>query len=289
LLPLRQALSSTWTNFLGAHQSARELATLKDALNGHINQTNGAIKSLKEELARERDNFKISTSELRSNCEQIATDITEIKSQQSTVPILEREVKQSIDQACQTISELDSQLKKAQGDLQQVRDNASQDINSVRDKYGLALENIEFLHNKLNELRAERAQAEDRISSLELQLEVVSQACNNQKSPSEDAFQFLDQLIQRRQELMALLSGPARDQHSVQVEQMNSVSPDDETQAWSNDAVRRPPSAEPEHGNDLRLEDELQPQLDDTIQDDSPANSISMSRYLMTSKLVLSF
>jgi len=57
---------------------------------------------------------------------------------------------------------------------------------------------------------------------------------------------------------------------------MNSVSPDDETQAWSNDAVRRPPSAEPEHGNDLRLEDELQPQLDDTIQDDSPANSIRL-------------
>lgn len=148
---LSLSLSTSWTRFLSAVQCSQEVGGLKRSLEDHTRNTSASIGSLHKEIVDCHEIATASAIEAKSRIEEIASEVDELASLKTNMAALQRD-------AARKNTEIQQRFEMHHEALERVRSLASQAVTT---------ETIESLQAEIQNLRQEKLQLEQKLSSTE--------------------------------------------------------------------------------------------------------------------------
>jgi len=194
---LNDALSIGWAGYLSTQHTGRELDLMKRALDEQGKQINRSLAGLQHDLSSHQQLVMATAAESKARLEQLSSEMNRFGPLQDALPLLQHEVRSSIDKVSTTVSSMNNRFELLQERMEGINTLVSKDINSVRHQYGAALEAIESLQGELRELRANKASSEQKLAALENQMGILAEA--RQELPQGTA-NILGQLLARQED-----------------------------------------------------------------------------------------
>ncbi|KAK5652561.1 hypothetical protein OQA88_10322 [Cercophora sp. LCS_1] len=200
---LQAALSSSWSEYLRAQHTTREVSNLKQHVEDQVKQIYDSVKSLQQHNTNLERFVTATAAQCKLRCDEFTSHLDLLKSLRDDFPKLQQEAISNREQIVASTSDLGGKLTDLQkrveglGTLISTSTLAGQAPN---DKFP---EVIRALRDELKELRTATSK---KISALEGQVKAM-QASPPQ--PPQDEAEFLSVLLSRRDDLMKILENSA--------------------------------------------------------------------------------
>lgn len=194
-----------WASYLSAQYQTHVVETLKQTVFEKLDQLKASITSLQQNYVRQEEASTASASELRATHDQIFTFLRDLKPIPGRLSALESDVRQNKEQAGRALSDLDDKLSSLKTDLVVKHDGAVRGLKSVRDQNQSLLETLVALRGEVMNLQLQQTQTDGRLSTFQKELE---KTLAPRPELSNEAMDFLRQLLSRRADLMGLMEPP---------------------------------------------------------------------------------
>ncbi|KAK0669407.1 hypothetical protein QBC41DRAFT_355806 [Cercophora samala] len=204
--PLQQSVATGWAAFLAAQHCTREVDALRRSLNEHIKQTSTQHELLSVAVVQYKSNTnpllsQTFTSRLENHLESLRQEMTE------------------------SMSELSQRVTSHEERAEHLRSLTSDDIKTVQEKYLSALGMVEYLQGELRDMRSDKTDIENKLTTLERQIAALPQP----PTPLPDeTVGFINQLTSHRADLMRILNLPYHEGPTPLHQNQGETSP------WSN-------------------------------------------------------